>query len=111
MAAKGSRSDAGRKTAARRSAPRMGDRMQVNGGGPRAGGSAQPHREPPLPIDPQIAAIVAACHRDPFAFLGMHEEAGGPVVRMMLPDATAVFVIDAQTGVVAGAGELRHPDG
>ena len=61
--------------------------------------------------DPQIAAIVAARHGDPFAFLGMHEEAGGFVVRAMLPGASAVGVVDAATGAVVGQGELVHPDG
>ncbi|HWD59224.1 MAG TPA: 1,4-alpha-glucan branching protein GlgB [Stellaceae bacterium] len=61
--------------------------------------------------DPQIAAIVAARHGDPFAFLGLHEVGGELVVRAMLPGATAMAVVDAASGLVAGTGELAHPDG
>jgi len=65
----------------------------------------------PTRADPQIEAIVAARHGDPFAYLGMHETAGGLCVRVILPGAIAVEVIDASTGEVAGEGELVHPDG
>jgi 1,4-alpha-glucan branching enzyme len=65
-------------------------------------------REPSL--DPENAAIVAARHGDPFAFLGMHEDADGLVVRALLPGAAAVAVVDA-AGAVAGNGELVHPEG
>jgi len=61
--------------------------------------------------DPQVDAVVAARHGDPFAFLGMHEEGGALVVRAMLPGAESVSVIDAADGsVVAVAGKV-HPDG
>jgi 1,4-alpha-glucan branching enzyme len=62
-------------------------------------------------IDPQIAAVVAARPSDPFAFLGMHETAGGLIVRAMLPGAETVAVVDAATGEIAGEGKLAHPDG
>jgi 1,4-alpha-glucan branching enzyme len=65
----------------------------------------------PTRADPQIEAIVAARHGDPFAYLGMHQDAGKLCVRAMLPGAIAVEVIDARTGEVAGEGELVHPDG
>ena len=65
-------------------------------------------REPSL--DPENAAIVAARHGDPFAFLGMHEDADGLVVRALLPGAAAVAGVDA-AGAVAGNGELVHPEG
>ncbi|HZK90626.1 MAG TPA: 1,4-alpha-glucan branching protein GlgB [Stellaceae bacterium] len=62
-------------------------------------------------VDPQQArAIVGARHGDPFAFLGMHQDEGGLVVRAMLPGAVAMAVLD-ETGAVAGEGEQVHPDG
>src|SRR5580698_8903373 len=63
------------------------------------------------PVDPQIAAIVAARPGDPFAFLGMHETGDGLVVRAMLPGAETVEVIDVATGAVAGESARVHPDG
>jgi 1,4-alpha-glucan branching enzyme len=62
-------------------------------------------------MDPQIEAVVAARHSDPFAFLGMHEEGGRLIVRAMLPGAEAVTIVDAATGEAAGAAERMHPDG
>jgi 1,4-alpha-glucan branching enzyme len=61
--------------------------------------------------DPQIAAIVAARHGDPFAFLGMHEAPGGLVVRVMLPGADTVEIVDAASGDVVAVAERMHPDG
>ncbi len=46
--------------------------------------------------DGQIVAIVEGRHGDPFAFLGMHSEDGGIVVRAFLPEAPAVSVVDAR---------------
>jgi 1,4-alpha-glucan branching enzyme len=75
---------------------------------PRTGGAA---RAAAPSVDPEIAAIVAARHGDPFSFLGMHEDGDGFVVRAMLPGATSVAVVDAQSGdAVADAAPL-HPDG
>jgi 1,4-alpha-glucan branching enzyme len=71
----------------------------------------KPLAKAPPRIDPQVAAIVAARPSDPFAFLGMHEMAGGLVVRAMLPGAEIVMVVDAATGEIAGEGERVHPDG
>lgn len=62
-------------------------------------------------VDPQIEAIVAARHGDPFDFLGMHEDGDGLVARAMLPGAAAMAVIDAETGALVGVGELAHPAG
>src|ERR1700735_3360333 len=62
-------------------------------------------------VDPQIEAIVAARHGDPFAFLGLHEESDGLVVRAMLPGAVTVEIIDAGTGAGAAAAKLCHSDG
>jgi 1,4-alpha-glucan branching enzyme len=62
-------------------------------------------------ITPEIEAIVAARHGDPFAYLGMHKAAGGLVVRAMLPGAEAMAVVDAASGATAGVGERAHQDG
>jgi 1,4-alpha-glucan branching enzyme len=61
--------------------------------------------------DPQIEAIVSARHGDPFAFLGMHEEAGDLLVRAMLPGAASVAVIDAESGALVAEAEAVHAAG
>ena len=66
---------------------------------------------PPPPSDPQIEAVIAARHGDPFAFLGMHREAGTLVVRAMLPGAEAVSIVDRASGKVAAIAEKVHPAG
>jgi 1,4-alpha-glucan branching enzyme len=58
----------------------------------------------PRRASPEIAAIVAACHADPFAFLGLHEEGDGLCVRAFLPDAAAMEVVDSANGAVAAIG-------
>ena len=62
-------------------------------------------------IDPQVAAIVAARHGDPFACLGMHQTETGLVVRAILPGADAVLVVDAQRRAVVAEAAQVHPDG
>ncbi len=62
-------------------------------------------------LDPQIAPIVAARHGDPFAFLGMHVEGDGLVVRAMLPGAASVAIVDTAAGEVVVTAEPVHPDG
>ena len=60
-------------------------------------------------------ALARAEHGDPFAVLGPHEEEGGVVVRVMLPDAEAVDLLDPAGSVLAamrrvhGAGIWRGP--
>jgi 1,4-alpha-glucan branching enzyme len=44
-----------------------------------------------------ITALVAGRYADPFAFLGMHLTNEGLVVRALLPDASAVTLIDSKT--------------
>ena len=61
--------------------------------------------------DPEAEAIVAGHHGYPFAFLGMHEEAGGLIVRAYLPDAEALAVVDGATGEIIASGERIHPAG
>jgi len=56
-------------------------------------------------------AILAARHGDPFAFLGMHGGSAGLYVRVFMPDAEAIWVVDSATGEVAARCERIHPDG
>ncbi len=87
----------------------MDDGLQVKDAVKRPRAS---RRQPQKPaIDAQVAAIVAARHSDPFAFLGMHEAAGALVVRAMLPGASAVSIVDAASGKVVGEAAQVHPDG
>ncbi len=65
----------------------------------------------PQRTDPDVAAIVAACHGDPFAFLGMHEEGKGLCVRAFLPDAAAMAVVDGASGAVVARGKRVHTAG
>ncbi len=58
-----------------------------------------------------VAAIVAARHADPFAFLGMHEGAGGLCVRAFLPDAEALAVVDSADGNIVADAERINPAG
>lgn len=60
-----------------------------------------------------VAAVLAADHRDPFAFFGMHRFGGdGPLmVRAFLPDAEAVAVVDTATGEVAAELPRVHEAG
>ena len=60
---------------------------------------------------PEVEAIVAGRHGDPFAFLGMHEAEGGLCVRAFLPDAASVAVVDSASGAVAVNGKRVHPAG
>ncbi|AHY45476.1 1,4-alpha-glucan branching enzyme [Rubrobacter radiotolerans] len=58
----------------------------------------------------EALAIVRGEHGDPFSFLGLHEEAGRPVVRVFVPGAAAVEVVSA-SGKRLGALAEAHPDG
>jgi 1,4-alpha-glucan branching enzyme len=84
----------------------MDDAVQLSKAARRLGAVRRTSRR-----DPQIEAIVAARHGDPFAYLGMHEEAGALVVRAMLPGAEAVSIVDRESGAIAGVAEEAHPDG
>jgi 1,4-alpha-glucan branching enzyme len=65
-------------------------------------------------------AIVEGHHHDPFNYLGWHHEDGEPVVRVFLPEAAAVKVLDGQghvselprihdAGLFAGPVSARDP--
>src|SRR5919202_5253216 len=58
-----------------------------------------------------IAAIVEARHSDPFAVLGMHETGGDVVVRVFLPWAGRVEVIDARSGDAVATLPKLHEAG
>jgi 1,4-alpha-glucan branching enzyme len=45
-------------------------------------------------LPPEAYAIVEGRHSDPFHYLGLHEEGDSPVVRVFLPDAADVAVVD-----------------
>jgi 1,4-alpha-glucan branching enzyme len=58
--------------------------------------------------DPQLGLILAARHHDPFAWLGVHEEKGKPVLRCFLPYAGRVWA-----NITGTWEEMQriHPDG
>ena len=45
-------------------------------------------------LDPAASAVIGGYHADPFAYLGLHEEGGRPVVRAFLPDASRVAFLE-----------------
>lgn len=66
----------------------------------------------PKAVDPHgFNALASGDHADPFAVLGMHEEAGGLVVRACLPGARSVDVVDAVTGEAVAALPQVHASG
>ncbi|CAK0744989.1 1,4-alpha-glucan branching enzyme [Azospirillaceae bacterium] len=58
-------------------------------------------------------ALARADHGDPFSVLGLHQDATGKSlsVRAFLPGASAVCLLDAQTGADIADLSLIHPDG
>ncbi|NKB66622.1 MAG: 1,4-alpha-glucan branching protein GlgB [Candidatus Latescibacteria bacterium] len=60
--------------------------------------------------DTAVEKLLQGGHPDPFAVLGMHRGETGLVVRMLLPDARAVVVVDRDGGR-RFAAEKCHPDG
>jgi 1,4-alpha-glucan branching enzyme len=66
----------------------------------------------PMLSSPQIDLIRHARHGDPFSVLGQHTDAdGGLWLRAFLPSASAVSVVDADSGAVVGELKRRHDDG
>ncbi len=61
--------------------------------------------------DADVRAFVAGDHRDPFAYLGMHADAGRLVVRAFLPEAEAVSAVDASSEGPAAVLRRLHPAG
>ncbi|MEP7085118.1 MAG: 1,4-alpha-glucan branching protein GlgB, partial [Betaproteobacteria bacterium] len=58
-----------------------------------------------------MAALAHATHHDPFAVLGMHEDAGGLWVSAVLPGAERVEVIETATGRALANLPAVHPAG
>ena len=58
-----------------------------------------------------IENLIAGYEPDPFALLGMHETANGLEVRVFLPDATKVSVIDKKSGRYVGKLSCQDPAG
>ncbi|MGZ9035190.1 MAG: GlgB N-terminal domain-containing protein, partial [Rhodospirillales bacterium] len=75
----------------------------------------EPVTMPPEALAPahDVATILAADHRDPFAFFGMHRfgDDGPLLVRAFLPEAGAVAVVDAARGEVAAELGRVHDGG
>jgi 1,4-alpha-glucan branching enzyme len=65
----------------------------------------------PHPPSPDVAAIVAATHDNPFGFLGMHDSSVGLCVRAFLPGADAMAVVDSGSGKLAADGKQIDPAG
>ena len=61
----------------------------------------------PLDID----ALVEARHPDPFSKLGLHQTDAGPVVRVLLPGATGVQVLERDSSKPLGTLTQVHPAG
>ncbi len=60
----------------------------------------------------EIAALMHACHADPFSKLGMHLDANQRlIVRVLLPQAEHIEVVDAASGKTIAALARVHPDG
>jgi 1,4-alpha-glucan branching enzyme len=53
-----------------------------------------PIRKDEISLSPEARAVIEGRHHDPFHYLGPHTESGVRVVRVFLPDASAVSVID-----------------
>ncbi len=63
------------------------------------------------PLSTSARAILEGRSGDPFGYLGMHAVGGKQCVRVFLPWARRLWVVDAATGEVAGELERVHPDG
>ncbi len=62
--------------------------------------------------DSEIDRLRHAAHGDPFAVLGVHpDESGRLWLRVMLPGAAQVAVLDASNGELLGALKQRHAEG
>ncbi len=68
--------------------------------------------EPPAFADPAaIEALVRGDQADPFSLLGMHEHAGGVVVRTFQPQASRVWLIDGRNGSRVAELSRAHGEG
>ena len=60
-----------------------------------------------MPLPPEAYAVVEGRHPDPFHYLGRHTETDGAVVRVFLPEAADVAVID-ETGRVSSLRRIHE---
>ncbi|WFU11540.1 1,4-alpha-glucan branching protein GlgB (plasmid) [Rhizobium sp. CB3090] len=58
-----------------------------------------------------IAALTQGRHGDPFAILGIHKHGMFTIVRVLMPGADAVDIIDTASGNVLTTCQLVHPAG
>ncbi len=65
---------------------------------------------PPLP-SAEIEAVVAGRHGDVFAVLGVHDTAGGPVLRAWVPGAESLAALDRERGTVLAELARVHDAG
>ncbi|TBB83777.1 1,4-alpha-glucan branching protein GlgB [Rhizobium ruizarguesonis] len=56
-------------------------------------------------------ALIEGRHGDPFSILGPHQSGGMTIVRVYLPGAEAVDLIDATSGRVVAPFSIAHPSG
>ncbi len=80
---------------------------------PPVGGIGAAGLPPPMVADDQVAALINADLTNPFSFLGMHKiEVGKALaVRVFLPDASRVTVIDAVSGKAVAKLLKVHDEG
>ncbi|WP_092930617.1 1,4-alpha-glucan branching protein GlgB [Rhizobium sp. 9140] len=58
-----------------------------------------------------ITALIDGRHGDPFAVLGPHPHADRTIVRVLMPGAVGIDLLDPSSGAVATSLELVHPGG
>lgn len=58
-----------------------------------------------------ITALMDGRHGDPFAVLGAHPHADRTIVRVLMPGAVGIDLLDPASGAVATSLELVHPGG
>jgi 1,4-alpha-glucan branching enzyme len=61
-------------------------------------------------LDPNLAALAAGRHRDPFALLGPHQTDAGVVIRALRPDAATIDVRLPATGALIPMRRLPSTD-
>lgn len=86
-------------------APAKAKRAEVRDGEAAGGG--------PLVSAEDVAAVLSADHADPFSVLGMHQTGskGAVSVRVFLPQASAVAVVDVERGKVVAELPKIHDEG
>ena len=80
---------------------------------PPVGGIGAEGLPPPMVADDQVAALLNADLSDPFSFLGMHKAENGKAltVRVFIPDAASVTVLDVVSGKEVAKLHKVHDEG